>query len=71
MKKVLAMLLAVLLVVSFVACGSGGVTKLRDPGSDFLSRVFNFKYPYEYIGRFDEILKRKSDIKRFYCDLYS
>ena len=56
---------------TILACGSGGVTKLRDPGSDFLSRVFNFKYPYEYIGRFDEILKRKSDIKRFYCDLHS
>ena len=56
---------------TILACGSGGVTKLRDPDSDFLSRVFNFKYPYEYIGRFDEILKRKSDIKRFYCDLHS
>ena len=56
---------------TILACGSGGVTKLRDPHSDFLSRVFNFKYPYEYIGRFDEILKRKSDIKRFYCDCHS
>ena len=56
---------------TILACGSGGVTKLRNPDSDFLSRVFNFKYPYEYIGRFDEILKRKSDIKRFYCDLHS
>ncbi len=56
---------------TILACGSGGVTKLKDPNSDYLSRVFNFKYPYEYIGRFDEILKRKSDIKRFYCDLHS
>lgn len=53
---------------TILACGSGGVTKLRDPKSDYLKRVFNFKFPYEYIGRFDEILKRKSEIERFYCD---
>lgn len=56
---------------TILACGSGGVTKLRDAGSDYLRRVFNFKFPYEYIGRFDEILKRKADIQRFYCESHS
>ncbi len=55
---------------TILACGSGGVTKLRDSGSDFLKRVFNFKYPYEYIGRFDEILQRKSEIYDFYSHFY-
>ena len=51
---------------TILACGSGGVTKLRDPHSDYLQRVFNFKYPYEYIGRFEEMRQRKAEIKRFY-----
>lgn len=51
---------------TILACGSGGVTKLKDPRSNYLERVFNFKYPYEYIGRFDEIINRKEQITRFY-----
>lgn len=51
---------------TILACGSGGVTKLKDQKKDYLERIFNFKYPYEYIDRFDEILKRKADIERFY-----
>lgn len=51
---------------TILACGSGGVTKLKDCKKDCLERIFNFKYPYEYIDRFDEIVKRKSAIMRFY-----
>lgn len=51
---------------TILACGSGGVTKLKDPRSNYLERVFNFKYPYEYISRFDEIINRKEQITRFY-----
>lgn len=51
---------------TILACGSGGVTKLKQYGTDYLERVFNFKYPYEYIDRFDEIIERKSAVKRFY-----
>ena len=36
-----------------LACGAGGVSKLRDPHGDDIKRLFNFKYPYEYIGRFE------------------
>ena len=56
---------------TILACGSGGVTKLKDAHSDYLKRVFNFKFPYEYIGRFDEILKRKAELQRFYCESHS
>ena len=56
---------------TILACGSGGVTKLKDPHSDYLQRVFNFKYPYEYIGRFEEMRQRKAEIKRFYSTIGS
>lgn len=48
------------------ACGSGGVTKLKRNNPDYLERIFNFKYPYEYIYRFDELIQRKSGIMQFY-----
>ena len=51
---------------TILACGSGGVTKLKNQADDYLERIFNFKYPYEYIDRFDEIIARKSGIIRFY-----
>ncbi len=51
---------------SVIACGAGGVTKLKDPYSDRLERIFNFKYPYEYISRNQEILDRKEGVKRLY-----
>lgn len=38
---------------TILACGSGGVTKLKRNNPDYLERIFNFKYPYEYIDRFD------------------
>ena len=51
---------------TILACGSGGVTKLKNQSTDYLERIFNFKFPYEYIDRFDEIIERKSGISRFY-----
>ena len=34
--------------------------------SEDLSRIFNFKYPYEYISRFSELKERKDGILKFY-----
>lgn len=51
---------------TILACGSGGVTKLKRNNPDCLERIFNFKYPYEYIDRFDELIQRKSGIMQFY-----
>lgn len=51
---------------TILACGSGGVTKLKRNYPDYLERIFNFKYPYEYIDRFDELIQRKSGIMQFY-----
>ncbi|MDR3314493.1 MAG: coproporphyrinogen dehydrogenase HemZ [Oscillospiraceae bacterium] len=50
-----------------LACGAGAVTKLKQPGGDWLERVFSFKYPYEYLSRFAEVLARKERIVSFYA----
>ena len=51
---------------SVIACGAGGVTKLKDPYSGRLERIFNFKYPHEYISRHREILLRKDGVTQLY-----
>lgn len=54
---------------TILSCGASAVTKLREPFGNQIERIFNYKYPYEYINKFDEILNRKKRIKEFY-DLY-
>ena len=49
-----------------LACGASAVTKLREPKGPYIERIFNYKYPYEYISRFDELAIRKDGILRFY-----
>ncbi len=49
-----------------LACGASAVTKLRRGNGNEIERVFNFKYPYEYISRFNEIIERKGKVKEFY-----
>ncbi|MCI8359811.1 MAG: coproporphyrinogen dehydrogenase HemZ [Clostridiales bacterium] len=51
---------------TILACGASGVTKLRDPDSNHIERIFNFKYPYEYSSRFEEMAARKDRVKTFY-----
>ena len=55
-------------VHTVLACGAGAVTKLREPHGKWIERIFNFKYPYEYISRFDELTSRKARIKTFYTE---
>lgn len=50
---------------SILACGASAVTKLRS-ADGYIERIFNFKYPYEYISRFDEMLRRKDAVEAFY-----
>ncbi|WP_040196692.1 coproporphyrinogen dehydrogenase HemZ [Candidatus Soleaferrea massiliensis] len=52
---------------SILALGAGAVSKLRQPQGEGIERFFNFKFPYEYISRFDEILARKEKILEFYA----
>jgi oxygen-independent coproporphyrinogen-3 oxidase len=49
-----------------LACGAGAVTKLRAPYGELIERIYNFKYPYEYISRFPELTARKTQIAEFY-----
>ena len=49
-----------------LAVGAGAVIKLCEPGTHNVERIFNYKYPYEYISGFDKINERKNGIKSFY-----
>lgn len=51
---------------SVFSVGAGAVTKLRHPQSSEIKRIFNHKYPYEYISRFAELEERKNQIKPFF-----
>ena len=65
-------------VLSF---GGGGVTKLvsagarteapGESGGTRIERVFNAKYPREYIRKADEIGKKLDKIERFYSECYT
>ena len=56
---------------TILACGAGGVTKLKDFNSDKLERIFNFKFPYEYNTRFCELMERKNAIYEFYKEYFN
>ena len=53
---------------TILACGASAVTKLREPRGNYIERIFNYKYPYEYIDRFDEMILRKERINAFYSE---
>ena len=44
---------------SIYAAGAGASTKLYDPETDRIERIFNVKNVDEYIGRIDELIDRK------------
>lgn len=50
---------------SIFSVGAGAVTKLRKEDGSVIERIFNFKYPFEYISRFHEVLEKKSGMLRF------
>jgi len=49
---------------TILSAGCSGVTKLVGPDGT-IKRIFNYKYPYEYINRFYEIRSRKDMIINF------
>ena len=51
---------------TILAAGCSGSTKLV--GEKGIERIYNYKFPYEYIGRFDECMKKKSGIYDFYIE---
>ena len=53
-------------VQTILSAGAGGSTKLVADGGKRMQRIFNFKYPTEYIQRFAEVLERKKGVADFY-----
>lgn len=51
---------------SIIACGAGAVTKLKRDEDNLIERIFDLKYPAEYLDRFEEMLERKDSIREFY-----
>ncbi len=49
-----------------LSVGAGSVTKLKEPRGSQIERIFNFKFPFEYISRFDELIERKNRINTFF-----
>ncbi len=52
---------------TILAVGAGATTKLKNQKTDKIERIFNFKFPYEYISRYNEILDRKGKIYDFFA----
>ncbi len=48
-------------VGNIISCGAGGVSKLVFNNED-IKRVYNYKYPTEYINDFNTIIKRKDEV---------
>ena len=51
---------------TILAAGGGAVTKLKSNRTGKLERIFNYKYPFEYVEHFDEILRRKDRVVKFF-----
>lgn len=49
-----------------LACGAGAVTKLVNLRDADIRRVYNYKYPAEYLSGFDRLMRRKKEIDAFY-----
>ena len=52
-------------VHTILSAGAGGSTKLVAPGGR-IERIFNHKYPFEYLERFDVVRQRKQGVDAFY-----
>lgn len=51
-----------------LSVGAGSVTKLLSPGIEKIERIFNYKFPFEYISRFSGLLEKKERISAFFSE---
>ena len=51
---------------TILSLGAGGSTKLVDTANNRIERVFNLKYPKEYIDRSEKIAENQAAVRRFY-----
>ncbi|MCM1523175.1 MAG: coproporphyrinogen dehydrogenase HemZ [Ruminococcus sp.] len=54
---------------NILSCGASGSTKLIERDTGKITRHFNYKYPYEYISRYDEMTAYKKEVDRFLSKL--
>lgn len=54
---------------TILAVGAAGSTKLVNPETGKIERLFNYKFPYEYISRHEKMLEKKQKIYTFYENL--
>ena len=53
---------------TILSLGAGGSTKLVDPKNNRIERVFNLKYPKEYIDRAEKIEENQKAVRLFYSN---
>ena len=51
---------------TILGTGCAASTKLVDANNS-ITRVMNYKFPYEYINRFDELMNKKNQIHDFFA----
>ena len=51
---------------SILSFGAGGSTKMVEPGTNHIERVFNPKYPKEYTERPEKALANQAAFAEFY-----
>ncbi len=49
-----------------ISVGAGAVTKLLSSGIEKIERIFNYKFPFEYISRFSSLLEKKQGVTDFF-----
>lgn len=54
---------------TILAVGAAGSTKLVNPDTNKIERLFNYKFPYEYISRYGKMIEKKSQIAEFYNNI--
>ena len=51
---------------TILAVGAAGSTKLVSTETGKIERLFNYKFPYEYISRYEKMIEKKDKIFEFY-----
>lgn len=54
---------------TILAVGAGGSTKLVNTETGKIQRLFNYKFPYEYISRYDSMIAKKEGISEFFKNI--
>lgn len=54
---------------TILAAGAGGSTKLVNTETGKIERLFNYKFPYEYISRYDKMIAKKDGIVKFFSSI--